>query len=150
MSASSEGDRLLIQRYLLGDASTVRTLDGWLDAVLREDFQSLRQDWEDVKQEIRARMLRNFSLGAFNGHSALRTYVRRICRNVAIDFSRRAYRRREVGLNPSDPRWPGASTAPSGLGGMMAKDMLDRILGELSEEDRSLLYMVFEEHCSYE
>ena len=147
MPASSEDDRLLIQRYLAGDPSAVRTLDEWLEVVLREDFRSLREDWEDLRQEIR---VRNFNLGAFNGHSALRTYVHRISRNVAIDFSRRAYRKREVRVNPSDPRSPLAAAGPSSLGGMLAKDLLDQILARLSPEDRSLLRLVFELHYSYD
>jgi len=44
-------------------------------------------------------VVRNFGRGAFNGHSSLRTYVHRIARNAAIDFSRLAYRRREVGVD---------------------------------------------------
>ncbi|HEV8377103.1 MAG TPA: RNA polymerase sigma factor [Candidatus Polarisedimenticolia bacterium] len=150
MSGSSEDDRLLIERYLAGDPSAVRTLDEWLEVVLREDFRSLREDWEDLRQEIRARIVRNFSLGAFNGHSALRTYIHRISRNVAIDFSRRAYRRREIRVNPSDPHSPLAMAGPSSLGGVLAKDLLDQILARVSQDDRSLLRLVFELHYSYE
>ena len=147
--SASEDDRLLIKRYLDGDPAALRTLDDWLGVVLREDFRSLRQEWGDLRQEIRTRLVRNFHLGAFNGHSTLRTYVHRISRNVAIDFSRRAYRRREVLVDPGDPHTLLVAAGRSDMGGMLAKDLLDKILARLSQDDRSLLRLVFELHYSY-
>ena len=145
--SASEDDRLLIKRYLDGDPAALRTLDAWLGVVLGEDFRSLREEWDDLRQEIRTRLVRNFHLGAFNGHSTLRTYVHRISRNVAIDFSRRTYRRREVRVDLGDSHSPAGR---SDMGRMLAKDLLDKILARLSEDDRSLLRLVFELHYSYQ
>ena len=150
MQASSEDDRLLIDRYLVGDPAAVRTVDGWIEVVLREGFRALREDWDDLKQEIRARVLRNLTRGVFHGRSTLRTYVHRISKNVAIDFSRQAYRRREVRVNPDEPRFPTAASEPGGLTVWLARDLLEKILIGLTEEDRTLLQLVFGMHYSYE
>jgi RNA polymerase sigma-70 factor (ECF subfamily) len=143
-------DRQLIDQFLAGEAAALHTVDGWIDVGLHEDFRSLRQDWEDLKQEIRSRILRNLGHGAFNGHSSLRTYVHRIARNTAIDFSRLAYRHREVGVELPEPKLSGAALQASRLGILPMKEILERILAELSEGDRLLLHMVFELNYSYE
>jgi RNA polymerase sigma-70 factor (ECF subfamily) len=146
---SPEEERRLIERYLQGDPSAARTLDDWIDVALRESHSS-RAEWDDLRQEIQARVLRNLTGGLFNGRSTLRTYVHRITKNVAVDFGRRAYRRREVGMDPADPKLAALAVEPSGLAGHLARDLLDRILRELSEEERHLLHLVFELHYSYE
>ena len=150
MPAPSEEDRWLIDRYLLGDPAAVRKLDGWIEAVLHESFRSLREDWDDLRQEILARVLRNLSRGLFNGRSTLRTYVHRISQNVAIDFSRQAYRRREVRIDPGDPQMSGRTLAAGAIKGWIARDLLDRILSQLSEDDRTILRLVFELQYSYD
>jgi RNA polymerase sigma factor, sigma-70 family len=147
---SPEEERQLIDRYLDGDPSAAGTLDGWIEIALREGHRSLREDWDDLRQEIQARVLRNLTRGLFNGRSTLRTYVHRISKNVAIDFGRRAYRRREIGMDPADPQLAASTVEPSGLASHLARDLLDRILRELPEQDQHLLHMVFELHYSYE
>jgi RNA polymerase sigma factor (sigma-70 family) len=149
MPSSPAQDRLLIDQFLAGDPEALRTVDGWIEVVLHEDFRSLHQDWEDLKQEIRSRILRNFGRGAFNGHSALRTYVHRIARNAAIDFSRLAYRRRELGVELPERRLTGTEIQEGQRGIWPAKELLERILAELSEEERVLLRLVFELNYSY-
>jgi len=150
MQSSPAEERLVIDRFLAGDPEAIHTVDRWIDAVLREDFQSLRQEWEDLKQEIRSRVVRNFGRGAFNGHSTLRTYVHRIARNAAIDFSRLAYRRHEVGVDLPEPKLTGTALQAARLGILPNKELLERILGELSEGERVLLRLVFELHYSYQ
>ena len=150
MPSSSADDRLLIDRFLAGDPEALGTVDGWIDVVLHEDFRSLQQDWEDLKQEIRSRVVRNFGRGLFNGHSALRTYVHRIARNAAIDFSRLAYRRREVSVDVPEPKLSGPTLQAARLGILPSKELVERILGELPEKDRVLVRLVFELHYSYE
>ena len=149
-SSPADEERLVIDRFLAGDPEAIRTVDRWIEAVLHEDFRSLQQDWEDLKQEIRSRVVRNFGRGAFNGHSTLRTYVHRIARNAAIDFSRLAYRRREVSVDVPEPKLTGSALRAARLGILPSKELLERILGELSEQDRVLVRLVFELHYSYE
>ncbi|MCI0409645.1 MAG: RNA polymerase sigma factor [Acidobacteria bacterium] len=147
---SPEEDRLLIAHYLQGDPIATRTLDGWIDVVLHESFRPLREDWDDLRQEIQSRILRNLTRGLFNGQSTLRTYVHRISKNVAIDFGRKAYRRREVSVDPSDPQLAAITVESSGLARHLARDLVERILRDLSEQERSLVHLVFELHYSYE
>jgi RNA polymerase sigma-70 factor (ECF subfamily) len=147
---SPEEERLLIERYLQGDPSAARALDGWIDMALRDGHRSVREDWDDLRQEIQARVLRNLTRGLFNGRSTLRTYVHRISKNVAIDFGRRAYRRREIGMDLADPQVAAIAIEPSSLARHLARDLLDRILRGLPEQDRHLLHLVFVLHYSYE
>lgn len=150
MPAPSEEDRDLIERYLLGEPEAVRTVDGWIAAVLHDGFRSLREDWEDLRQEILARVLRNLGRGLFDGRSSLRTYVHRMSKNVAIDFSRLAYRRREIPIDPGDLQAASGTLAPGAMRGWIARDLLERILSRLSAEDRTILHLLFERHCSYD
>ena len=89
-SLSPEDERRLIERYLQGDASAARILDGWIEIALRESLRSPRARWDDLRQEVQARVLRNLTGGLFDGQSTLRTYVHQISKNVAVDFGRRA------------------------------------------------------------
>jgi hypothetical protein len=89
-SLSTEDERRLIERYLQGDASAARILDGWIEIALRESLRSPRARWDDLRQEVQARVLRNLTGGLFDGRSPLRTYVHQISKNVAADFGRRA------------------------------------------------------------
>jgi RNA polymerase sigma-70 factor (ECF subfamily) len=149
-SLSSEDERRLIERYLQGDPSAARILDGWIEIALRESLRSPREQWDDLRQEVQARVLRNLTGGLFNGRSTLRTYVHRISKNVAVDFGRRAYRHGEVGMDPADRKRAAITVEPSGIAGHLARDLLNRILRELSQQDRQLLHLVFELHYSYE
>src|SRR5262245_7924715 len=88
-------DRRLAEAFVQGDAGAIEVVDRWIDAVLREHFHSLKNDWDDLRQEVRVRVLHNLSRGRFDGRSTLSTYVHRITKNVGIDFWRRASRRRE-------------------------------------------------------
>lgn len=142
-------DRLLIGGYLRGDAAAIGVVDGWIDVVLRENFHSLKETWDDLKQEVRIRLFRNLSRGAFNGRSSLRTYVHRIAKNVCIDFTRRAsYRRETEAVSEREPAPSGGSRGE--VSAWVARDFLRKILAGLSEEDRLLIRLVFDENCSYQ
>ena len=53
-------------------------------------------------------------------------------------------------MEPADPKLAPITVEPSGLAVHLARDPLNRILRELSEQDRQLLHLVFELHYSYE
>lgn len=141
-------DGELIAAYEQGEEGALRTVDGWIDAALREGFGSLRAEWEDLRQEVRARLIRNLRNGRFNGHSGLRTYVHRITRNVSIDLSRRAWRRHERSLEPQDDTVAGNAVAAD-TSRLEAHDLAGRLIVDLGEADRMLVEMVFGEHRSY-
>lgn len=142
-------DRRLIARYLSGDRAAIRWVDGWIDAVLAEGFRALRRDWDDLRQEIRFRVFRNLSRGHFHGQAAFRTYVHRIAKNVCIDSSRKAYRRRErltADLVHPPPRFSGPDSSDAATA---ARDVVAEILRGLRPEERRMVRMVFCEHYSY-
>lgn len=137
----------LIESFLRGDHEATRTVDGWIEVALHEGFRSLREDWEDLKQEIRLRVVSNLRGGRFAGDSSLRTYVHRISRNAAIDLARRAYRHREQGRLTADG--PGAMLARDEPEAAIDRDLLSKLLEVLSERDRRLIDLVFAQHLSY-
>jgi RNA polymerase sigma-70 factor (ECF subfamily) len=110
----------------------------------------LKEDWEDLRQEIQTRVLRNLKRGSFQGRSTLHTYVHRISKNVAIDHSRQAFRRREIKLDPLEEKLPEKLDFSRDSRQAVAKDLLARILSRLSAEDRTLVRLVFELHYSYD
>ncbi len=138
--------RRLIEDYLGGEPSALRLVDGWIQTVLEQGFRRLQRDWDDLRQEVRVRVLRNLRQGDFDGRSALRTYVHRITKNVCIDSIRRARSRRarEAGAR-SDPA--AAHDPPSS--GYLAREILEKVLEGLSPEERRLLHQVHFEHHSY-
>ena len=119
----------------------------WIDVVLRQEFRSLRNDWDDLRQEIRMRVLACLTAGRFNGGSTLRTYVHRIARNVCIDFARKAYRRRESTSGSDAP--VAGSAADDGPARVLSRNFLDRILEGVNVRDRMVLDLIFAEHLSY-
>lgn len=143
---TSADERGLILEFLRGDLAALRTIDGWIEMALRDGFQSLRGEWDDLKQEIRIRVFRNLSRSCFDGRSSLRTYVHRIAKNVAIDTTRRARHARE---GREESRELPLATQESGLHRWMNRDLLIKVLDGLSEADRRLIVMVFTEHSSY-
>jgi RNA polymerase sigma factor (sigma-70 family) len=145
-SSSPEADDL-IPRLLRGESGAVGAMDGWIDVVLRQEFRSLRNDWDDLRQEIRMRVLGCLAADRFKGGSALRTYVHRIARNAGIDFSRKAYRRRESSTGSDAP--PGGSAVDDGPARVLSRDFLDRVLEGLSTRDRMILDLIFAQHLSY-
>jgi len=145
---ASEGDRRLIRDLLAGEASAIASLDSWIRVVLRTDFQGLLEDWEDLLQEIRLRVIRNLRGDRFRGRSELRTYVYRIARNTCIDARRRAAGRRELPgavLEPLSDR----AAAQDGTAGLISRDLLRKLLLAATPAERHLLEMVHAEHLSY-
>jgi RNA polymerase sigma-70 factor, ECF subfamily len=137
----------LIEAFLRGDGEATRAVEGWIERALRDGFRSLREDWEDLKQEILLRIVSNLRGGRFAGDSSLRTYVHRISRNAAIDLARRAYRRRERGGPAADG--PAAVRAGDEPAEVMNRDLLSQLLEVLPERDRRLIDLVFAQHLSY-
>ena len=137
----------LIEGILRGDPEAIRVLDGWTDVVLRQCARSLQGEWNDLKQEVRARAIGNLSRHAFDGNSALRTYIHRIAKNVCIDALRSSQRRRNREMS-----FEGAAGAPSPTAPAepwIARDLVHKLLEDFSDDDRTLLNLVFVEQLSY-
>jgi RNA polymerase sigma-70 factor, ECF subfamily len=140
------GDERLADDFLRGERTAIRTIDRWIERVLSDGFVSLRDQRDDLRQEVRLRVFTNLRAGRFRGHSQLRTYVHRIAKNTCIDLERRTYRQRERGLAPSE--------TDTGAGGALepapdSAELLVRLLGGLAEPDLRLIELVFIERLSY-
>jgi RNA polymerase sigma-70 factor, ECF subfamily len=142
----SADDRALIRAYLAGEARAVSTVDGWIEIVLRKEFRALQGEWEDLRQDVRIRVLRNLRNTRFGGDSELRTYVHRIAKNAGIDLWRRISRRREQSGSDRVTREGGVD---GGQAGVTSRDLLRKILSGLSAEERRLLELVHGQHLSY-
>lgn len=136
-------DPAVIREFLAGSLEATSVIDAWIAAALRSASWSAREDWEDLKQEVRMRVLRNLRAGRFHGDSGLRTYVHSIARNAAVDWLRVMRRRRE-----RDGRCVGA-IVPAEQDRVISRDLLDKLLEGLSDEDRQLLDLVHGQHLSY-
>lgn len=141
-------DASIVRAFLRGDVTALTRVDGWINVVLARDFTALREDWGDLFQEVRIRLLRNLRRGDFNGHARLRTYVHRITKNVAIDLVRKAYRRREVSFSSSERLTP-AVRMPSPGQATRARDLIQKLVLGLNREDQLLVRLIFQEHASY-
>lgn len=144
----SEDDRLLIRGFLSGDPHAVEIIDGWVEVVLRTGFRALQGEWDDLRQEVRFRVLANLRKGRFHGESELRTYVHRIAKNTAIDQLRVAARRRDS-RNPTSPGEDDDRGAADSQTSLLSRDLLGKLLASLSREERDLLTMVHARHLSY-
>ena len=144
----STDQRWVIPGFLSGDPATVALVDSWIDIVLHAEFRSLQSDWEDLRQEVRIRLLNCLRANRFNGDSALSTFVHRVTRNVGIDSTRKAYRHREETVGGSDVEIAARSAEDPGAR-LVAQDLLSRILERLSDRDRAVVDLVFVQHLSY-
>ena len=148
IAAASPDDRQLMRAYVRGEPEAIRVVDTWIDSVLKSEFTSLQNDWDDLKQEIRLRVLANLRGGRFHGNSELRTYVHRISKNTAIDHWRRSSGRRgataRAGHRAADPVDPTRASD-----GLMSREILHKLILGLSPEERRLLAMVHIECLSY-
>jgi RNA polymerase sigma-70 factor (ECF subfamily) len=153
----SENDQALIDRCLAGDAEAFSglverhqdRLYGTLVHVLGSP-----QDALDVAQE--AFVLAYQNLNSFRGDSAFYSWLYRIAHNAAVSFRRRGGRTTKsldranelTGLEPMD------ESAGANPAGMMEAEERRRLvhvaLGELPEEQRSVLVLKELEGMSYE
>ena len=142
-------DRDMIERLLLGDPDAVALAGSWVDEVLRQQFQKLRDEWDDLRQETLRRVYQNLRHGHFEGRSTLHTYVYRVTMNVAIDMSRRAYRRKETPGGKRDRIPTSSDKGNSSEQAVVDGDLVRRLLQGLPEGDRLLLRLVYGDHQSY-
>ena len=136
-------DRTLIEAYLLGEPAALQTIDRWIDAALRRRFLAF-DALDDLRQDVRMRLVKSLRAGSFRGGASLKTYVHQVAHNAEADFLRR------VQGPPALPLVHEASEAGGAEKGAIAEELVRRVLRGLSEIDRKLMAMLFEERCSYE
>ncbi|HUD70600.1 MAG TPA: RNA polymerase sigma factor [Dongiaceae bacterium] len=147
LDSLSHDDRRVIRGYLDGATDAIGVVDGWIDTVLKSECNGQRNDWDDLRQEVRIRVLANLRGGHFHGDSGLRTYVHRIARNTAIDHWRRAgAERARVERSAGDGVPPVDAPGDQRLA---SRDLLRKIVDALTPEERLLLTLVHVRARSY-
>ena len=141
-------DRSVEEGYVRGEPSAARLVDRWIDSVLRGYYRSLESEWEDLKQEVRIRLLRSLANGRFDGRSSLQTYVHRIARNACIDFTRWSWRPRDVPFSRAfDPERVLVEEGPHAE--ILARDLLTKLFRDVSSDDRTIVHLLLVENRSY-
>lgn len=141
-------DRRLIDLYLRGDTLATEQIDRWIDVVLRAQADYLRQDIDDLRQDVRARLFRNLSRADFEGRSSLRTYIHQIAKNACVDHLRDK-RRRSMLFDASTPPGVEHPAADDVSRTLAAKDLVERITDGLTRDERRLFALAFVDRCSY-
>jgi len=142
------GDKALLEGYLRGDAAALRIVDRWIDSAVWHRLGPCREFLDDLRQDVKLRLLQNFHRGSFLGNSSLKTYVQSIASNVCVDFQRRIIGRRqslelERGMRNRRPEESLESD-------YLALDLARAVLSDLSDSDRLLMWLVFGERYTYE
>jgi len=147
-SPACPDDKALIEGYLRGDPAALKIVDHWIDSALWHRLGPSREFIDDLRQDVKLRLLENIHRASFLGASSLKTYVQRIASNVCVDFQRRMIGRRrilELGREVGEPR------AGENLESMVVSlDLARTVLSDLSDSDRLLMWLVFGERYTYE
>jgi RNA polymerase sigma factor (sigma-70 family) len=147
-SPACPNDKALIEGYLRGDPAALKIVDHWIDSALWHCLGPSREFIDDLRQDVRLRLLENIHRASFLGVSSLKTYVQSIASNVCVDFQRRMIGRRRIldlGRGMNEPR------AGESLESVyITHDLARTLLSELSASDRLLMWLVFGERYTYE
>ena len=141
-----DDDDTLIDGFVGGDSAALRVVDSWIEVVLRREYRGLSREWDDLRQEVRTRVFRNLSRGAFRGDSDLRTYVHQITKNVCVDQLRG---RQRDALHLAEMPAKEVAHDPPAAQPHAARDLLRHLLGGLSARERRLLHLVHVERLPY-
>ena len=141
-------DRALLEGYRRGDAAALKVVDRWIDSTLRRHLGPSREFLDDLRQDVKLRLLENFSRASFLGISSLKTYVQSIASNVCVDFLRRIVGRRRILEQEGGKGEPRAGKSLES--DYVAHDLARSLLADLSASDRLLMWLIFGERYTYE
>ncbi|MCI0656187.1 MAG: sigma-70 family RNA polymerase sigma factor [Acidobacteria bacterium] len=141
-------DSALLEGYLRGDPAALKVVDRWIDSALWHRLGPSREFLDDLRQDVKLRLLENIHRASFLGVSSLKTYVQRIASNVGADFQRRIIGRRrllEMGRGMVEP------VPVESLESLyITLDLARTVLSDLSASDRLLMWLVYGERYTYE
>lgn len=124
-----------------------RVLDRWEAPLLRYATRIVRspETAEDIVQEVFIRYLRTPPDGT--DERLLSTWLYRVTHNLCVDWIRKESRVRD--RSADIPRRPPAPTPSDELAEKEARAELDRLMGELTENQRTVLALKMQEGLSY-
>jgi RNA polymerase sigma-70 factor (ECF subfamily) len=131
-------DQEVVTRFLDGDADAVETVDGWITRAAWPYQRRLADSWEDVLQEVRMEVTRLLGAGKFRGESSLRTYLWRVVSHTCLDLLRARGKRQWTDLEEVDKASGGDTGTPGGASQTEDRDLLLRVLGQVSQDCREL------------
>lgn len=140
----AEGDEELIDGYLAGDPSAVSQVDGWLERAASSYRRRLREQWDDVLQDVRLEVLRLLREGRFRGESSLKTYLWRVASHTCLDRIRSGNRWTYVEYDAEGSVADPIAQPPQERVWSPERDLLVRVLARMSEDCRKLWKMVIE------
>lgn len=142
-------DEEIIRGYLEGKASAHRSVDRWIRPLVGSRHWGLRDEFDDILQEVRRRLYENLLHDRFHRGSSLKTYVSQMAKYVCIEFLRRRNRNRKSDLDLTTI--PDPSDDPEGeLERAQRLDLARSALERLPEECRKLFELIFVSELSYQ
>jgi RNA polymerase sigma-70 factor (ECF subfamily) len=140
-------DQEVVNRFLKGEVDAVSTVDGWISRAAWPYQRRLADAWDDVLQDVRLEVTRLLGQGKFRGESSLRTYLWRVVSHTCLDQLRSRGKRQWTDLDEVDrsaDRGDGRAQAPPAR--MEDRDLLLRVLGQVSQDCRELWRLIVHGH----
>jgi RNA polymerase sigma-70 factor (ECF subfamily) len=142
-------DEEIIRGYLDGNPSAHRNVDRWIRPLVLSRHWGLRDDVDDILQEVRRRLYENLLHDRFQRGSSLKTYVSQMAKYVCIEFLRRRNRTRRSDLDLATI--PDPSDDPEReLDQVERRELARWGLSRLPEECRKLFDLIFVSELSYQ
>lgn len=140
-------DAAIIAGFLDGDPQAVAVVDRWLEHAASSFRRRLRDQWDDVLQDVRLEVTRLLQDDKFRGESSLKTYLWRVTSHTCLDRIRSRQRWNYVELDPRTTEDDAASAADwavrsNGVVWSTERDLLLRVLARMGEECRRLWRML--------
>jgi RNA polymerase sigma factor (sigma-70 family) len=143
-------DSILTEQFLQGDRTAQGQVEDWIGRAARPFRRRLGERWDDTLQDVRLEVVRLLRQGSFRGESTLKTYLWRVVAHTCLDRLRSQTRWKWTELDGLEG-WEADSLlaerdpvrddlAPE------AKDLLLRVLEQVSEDCRRLWSMVVAGH----
>lgn len=147
LNINSEDNEKLIEGYLKGQQREYFEITSWIATVVKNDYWSLKDYWDDIIQDVRMKLYINLKQKKFRYTSSLKTYVCRMAKYTCIDYLRRKYHDREVTIDSVDVKEEEETFAT--LIRKEQEQIFRQIFLELPEKCREILQVVFVEKLSY-
>jgi RNA polymerase sigma-70 factor (ECF subfamily) len=144
-------DADLIQGFTAGSEASLKQVDVWIAEVLRHPGLRLENEFEDVAQQVRSKLLISLRAGRFQGASSLRTYVWRIAKHAAIDHLRKRRSSRPA-LSIDDVAEP-TEPSPSPEAALLhqeRREVFALVLSRLGEGCQKLFHLIVFDELSYQ
>ncbi len=119
----------------------------WIAGVLAAPrFWVLRSDWADLQQEVLARVIESLRQERFDPARDFRFYVQGIARYTALQAMSRSHRHESRPLAGDEPSPTAGNPEQRAIG----RQLVRRVLEQISEECRDLIRLYFLEDRSYD